>query len=170
MAKDCENHVNNSLANVNSSLLDVRQRIFSEFRLIFLESIFVRTVPTDRGARFHRPSQRSHRRSKAFQAPSYPQANIPSSGPINSAPRCFNVVNILLSRIVRPHLSIHRGSDEKRRACGESDRSERIIRETHRELSNHVCCRGRDEKKIGAIREIDVRGPPRLAFIEARRR
>ena len=94
-AKIGENHVNNSLLAVNSSLRKRRQRIFFDFRLIF----FVACVgsldgPCPRSkvsSAFATMSSTFHRRPR----PSYPQASIPSSGPMKIAPRALELRHFL---------------------------------------------------------------------------
>ena len=90
-AKIGENHVNNSLLAVNSSLRKRRQRIFFDFRLIFfatctgwLAGWCSRSKISSALATISSTFQRRPR-------PSYPQASIPSSGPIKVAPRALSV-------------------------------------------------------------------------------
>jgi len=61
---------------------------------------------------------------------------------------------------VLPHLSVHRGRDEKRRGRGERDLGQRVVRETVCEFRDRVGSGRRDEQKIRAIREFDVAGFP----------
>lgn len=68
-AGKCENHVNNSRWDVNSSLMNFRQRNFWQFRLIFFAKYFRRVRSFAREARVHQPSRRSHPHSRGVQFP-----------------------------------------------------------------------------------------------------
>ena len=67
IAGRCEDHVNNSICVVNSSLLKFRQRIFLYFRLIFFGEVHGKIMRFARGARFHQPLRRSRQHSTAFR-------------------------------------------------------------------------------------------------------
>ncbi len=70
---------------------------------------------------------------------------------------------------MRPHFSVHRRCHQNRRASRKRDRSERMARQTVRQLSDDVRCRRRNQKKVGAIRQFNVTRPPIFFFIEEAR-
>jgi len=78
----------------------------------------------------------------------------------------FQCGHILLRRRVFPHFPVHGGRDKDLGAGGERDGGKRVTRESIRELCDDVRRRRCDEKKVRAISELDMSGPPVFFFVE----
>ena len=114
-AKIGENHVNNSLMVVNSSLRKIRQRIFSDFRLIFLADCDAAVAPLLASAgkissAFATISSTFHKRPTPFV--SAREHSFLGSDKLSAARSKRR--HILLCCGMQPHFSVHCGRDEKR--------------------------------------------------------
>ena len=69
-------------------------------------------------------------------------------------------------RRVQPHLAVHRGRDEDRRARRQRDGRQRVVGKTLREFRDDLR-RGRcDEQQIRAVGQFDVARLPAFLFVE----
>src|SRR5580704_18893713 len=64
------------------------------------------------------------------QIPSYPQANMPFSGPMKMALRCLRMSTFATVAGCIPHLSVHRGGKQQRSFGREYDGRQSVIGET----------------------------------------
>ena len=63
---------------------------------------------------------------------------------------------VLLDGRVLPHLGVHRGSDENRRAGREECRGEQIIRDAGRVLAEELRCSRCDDDQVGGLTQSSV--------------
>ena len=101
--------------------------------------------------------------------PSYPQASIPSSGPMNSTPRAFKCFDVFLRGGVFPHFAVHGRRHQNWRARRERDGCQRMTGQAMGEFGDDVGRRRRDQKKVGAVGQVDMSRPPVFFFIEETR-
>src|SRR4051812_33834906 len=64
-----------------------------------------------------------------------------------------------------PHLAVHRGCNQNRRARCQRDRRQRVTSESVRQLRDHICRRRSNQEQVSLIGQSNMSGPPIFPFI-----